>query len=666
MGSVLVIAKSSETKSFLDDILSRNHNMLYGDLWSEISDIAPMSDLAIVDFTDNNINAAHIINLIKENGIDIPIVALFDESEKQILSEFKGDFVDTFLFKSFNSDTIRTIINRELNAYTKKETIQNTRYNTAPQQSASRTSAQTATQSILLKLFSIFNRNIYDHDLFLDNFLVLFKELSRVSRAAVILKDEGKESYSIRSAFGFEEKILQYAKFSENDGILSHLSRELSILDKNTIHDYKAEKEFTILKAFYALPIYSKKGFLGAFVFNNKMLGGAHSEEELMSFYELSSALGEVIERMSDYKHYFMRSYFADKLIHVMNTGVVTFDGKGNLCDINNTASRIFNITQEENLETKKAQLPQDFLSLVSSMINGTKEHTIQNVELHDESSIIEVNARTIVDREGNKAGVACTFEDPSYEKEIEEEVRKSERYDFVNKMALRSSHELRNCLVSIKTFTQLLPEKYVDEQFRKDFFSVMTKEVERLNSLVDKLLFFAQPVSLNYSSVNINELIDKSLSQVKINDENSITINKNFAHQSSSIEVDREMMVKAFENIIQNAVQAMQKGGRLIISTKESRYENIPCFVIQFNDSGKGVTHKKLEDVFDPFFSTKSRGLGLGLTISNKIIEEHHGTIHFKSTQDAGSDVTVILPYEPNKKFIFENFSRLGKHAIN
>jgi nitrogen-specific signal transduction histidine kinase len=289
---------------------------------------------------------------------------------------------------------------------------------------------------------------------------------------------------------------------------------------------------------------------------------------------------------------------------------------------------------------------------MIRETLEGSADVRGREITLGDSRHILEVNAFRITDEAGAVIGASFVFDDPHYEKNIERAARKSERLEFVNKIALRSSHELRNCLVSIRTFTQLLPEKYVDEQFRKDFYSVVSKEVERLNSLVDKLVFFAQPLTLQYGKVNVNELIDQSLSFVKGNEESTVTINKNFSHQVPFVEIDREQTVKAFGNIIQNAMQAMQKGGRLIISTKEAVQEapGGRMLTVQFRDSGKGVALQNSDEVFEPFFSTKSRGLGLGLTIARKIIEEHGGTVRFDSNKEGGTEVTVFIPREPRR----------------
>jgi signal transduction histidine kinase len=230
--------------------------------------------------------------------------------------------------------------------------------------------------------------------------------------------------------------------------------------------------------------------------------------------------------------------------------------------------------------------------------------------------------------------------------------MRRTDRLDFVNTVAMRSSHELKNCLVSIKTFAQLLPERYADKQFREDFYLVVNKEVDRLNRVVENLLFFAQPLKLDHTSCSIDDIIQDTLDELEKEEMlEGINVQRDFKHGSSLVNIDRESMGLVLRHLIYNSIQAMPKGGEIKISTNSNDTEAGHAFEIKISDQGVGIPENVHGKIWEPFFTTKTRGIGLGLTIVRKIIEAHNGTIAIIShVNSQGTEVTVRLPQDQKK----------------
>lgn len=663
MSTVLLVSKKKSTGEHLAESLGSLAPLISCPETARLGELAKVADLVVLDMTDQEVDHTAALRILRESHPDLPLFVYGEEGSPGI----PGLHSAGILHAGLSKETVSAVVGKEMRGVEMKRELAYLKEKGQEAQRATRSEILATTSSRSLShLTSLLNNDIFDGETFLNNFLQIFKEVSRVSRVAAIMKREGAGGvYRVCASAGIEEELVQYLVFSDREGILAHLAQELGVLRKEGA-PYKALREFEALKVLYAVPLIGRKGFIGALVFNNRITGGILTDDDLLTYYELASAAGKVLERAQEYNSMYMKRHFAENLLDAVKSGVITFDRKGKLVDMNRTAREIFNVSSADALEIKKGKLPAEFLAMIRETLEGTADVRGREITLGDSHHILEVNAFRITDESGQVVGASFVFDDPHYEKNIEKEARKSERLEFVNKIALRSSHELRNCLVSIRTFTQLLPEKYVDEQFRKDFYSVVSKEVERLNSLVDKLVFFAQPLTLQYGKVNINELVDQSLALVKGNEESTVTVNKNFSHQTPFIEIDREQVVKAFGNIIQNAMQSMQKGGRLVISTKEVVLEGAGrTLIVQFRDTGKGVALQNSDEVFEPFFSTKSRGLGLGLTIARKIIEQHGGMVRFESKKEGGAEVTVCIPREPrlNKNIAVGSVPQSSSH---
>jgi len=646
---VLLFTQKKETAAFLTGSLGSSCRLLTAEDQRRSAELVRLADLVIIDIAGGQRFDPLFLQTLRGINARAHYAALSDAAAQV---DHAAGF-DSVIDMSMNRDSLRQTIIREIERTDMRhelEIMKGRREETAAP-GFSAPPALPAPQ-IVRHLTTLVNRRIFDADAFMQNFVTTFKEVSKVSRAALIVKDpQSTQAYRVQASFGIEEDLLKYLTFSAGEGILGGMARDCAIMRKESAH-YKAARELDLLKVMYAVPLVSDKGLYGVLAFNNRVTGVPFSDEDLLGFYELSASVAQVAERTADFGSLHLQRYVSENVIDEISSGVVTVDAKGRLTTVNKAARGMFGIAPGDASEVARAKLTPAFLSVIKETLESGLAHGFHEVAVNGTSHILDVDAYRITDAAGHLVGASFVFDDPHYETTIEKEARQAERLEFVNKIALRSSHELRNCLVSIRTFTQLLPEKYVDEQFRKDFYSVVSKEVERLSSLVDKLLFFAQPISLQYAKVNINELVDQSISAIKGSEDGSVTVNKHFSHQLPFIEVDREQMTKAFANIIQNAHQAMQKGGRLIITTRESIQDGSgeSALVVQFRDTGKGVSLPDNQEVFEPFFSTKSRGLGLGLTIAKKIVEEHGGSVRFESKKEGGAEVLVVVPREPRK----------------
>ncbi|MGH7930436.1 MAG: ATP-binding protein, partial [Candidatus Binatia bacterium] len=230
--------------------------------------------------------------------------------------------------------------------------------------------------------------------------------------------------------------------------------------------------------------------------------------------------------------------------------------------------------------------------------------------------------------------------------------LRRADRLSSLGMLTAGLAHEIRNPLVAIRTFTQLLPERYDDPEFREVFQGLALKEVDRICGLINDLLSFARPSRPNIAEENLNDVVDGVArileSQAKDKD---VTIAREFSADLPRAWIDREQLKQVFMNLILNAIQAMRDGGSLVIATRVSTdgdgNTSRPCAQVEVRDTGIGIPQENLEHIFDPFFTNKDGGSGLGLSISNQIIEEHGGRIMVKSKIKEGTSFFVNLPLE-------------------
>ncbi|OGW71959.1 MAG: hypothetical protein A2047_03305 [Omnitrophica bacterium GWA2_41_15] len=220
----------------------------------------------------------------------------------------------------------------------------------------------------------------------------------------------------------------------------------------------------------------------------------------------------------------------------------------------------------------------------------------------------------------------------------------RSEKLAYTGRIAASIAHEIRNPLTNVSMSVQQLKKGNKIKQEGLKHVEIVERNIERINYLITELLNCARPAKLNLQPYDIHKVLKDVLesTKTKINLQ-KIKVTKNLASKLPVLKIDREQIERAFLNLIINAIEAMPHGGNLTIITEL----NGNFFWVKIHDTGKGIPEKDIIKIFDPFFSTKLQGVGLGLSICYGIIVSHGGTIEVESKSKIGSTFTVSLPIE-------------------
>lgn len=251
--------------------------------------------------------------------------------------------------------------------------------------------------------------------------------------------------------------------------------------------------------------------------------------------------------------------------------------------------------------------------------------------------------------------------------KEAQSKLIQSERLLSMGQVAAGIGHELRNPLGVIRNSVYYLKGKisYQDPKIIKHF-NIVEKEIANSNKILSDLLNFSRPMKLTLRLMDINKVIEEAAAYNNIPER--VNVLKELDTNISPFQLDRDLILQVFNNIILNSIDAMQDGGTLAIRTairphtidlqsdsvKQERgigskaYSLKSNFIeVSFSDTGKGIAEENQSKLFNPFFTTKAKGIGLGLAVSKRVIEEHKGSIEIMSKVDKGTTVTIRLPVD-------------------
>ncbi len=228
---------------------------------------------------------------------------------------------------------------------------------------------------------------------------------------------------------------------------------------------------------------------------------------------------------------------------------------------------------------------------------------------------------------------------------EAEAAVRRSERLAALGQLSAGLAHELRNPLGTIRASAEMLLKNVPEEsEIQRELAGFISSEVDRTNSLVTRFLEFARPLELKPQTAEITEVLDRSIAQLERGPmRQKVTVYRNYSPDVRPFAFDGELLERVFYNLLMNAAQATPAGGEIVVKTRavDGQAE------IAVIDRGAGIAREHLESIFNPFFTTKKEGVGLGLAIVSKIVDLHGGKMAVESQPGKGSIFRVFLPLE-------------------
>lgn len=286
-----------------------------------------------------------------------------------------------------------------------------------------------------------------------------------------------------------------------------------------------------------------------------------------------------------------------------------------------------------------------------------SNDNTPQHMELeikskHGEKIILECTSVPMVIH-GETRGIIGYGRDVTKLRKTEEKLRRSEKLSVVGELSASVAHEIRNPLTSLIGFIQLLESEDEKHQY---YYSIMADELNRINHITGELLLLAKPQQLKFVQADLHSLLSTVISLLKPEAAlHNIEIHSSFGPKDSLIECEPNQLKQLFINLIKNAIEASHPGGKVAISADCGDDGKVEISIM---DDGVGISKERLERIGEPFYSSKEKGTGLGLTVSSKIVDAHHGKMEFKSELNKGTKVIITLPANCVPKGVFRRLN--------
>ena len=337
---------------------------------------------------------------------------------------------------------------------------------------------------------------------------------------------------------------------------------------------------------------------------------------------------------------------FSEALVKNMPIGLIALDDQGKIVICNEKAQAALEVACTDALGKEALTiLPEPLKKIISELpaSGGFLERDIQLISAEGTENVWEAVAAGLMD-EGIPAGRILLIRDVTAIRQMENEVARSRHLNSIGSLAAGVAHEIRNPLSSIKGFAVYFKERLSGNKEDEQTADVMIAETERLNRVISQLIEFARPQELKKEKVQFAELVQHTIKLIAADaQKNKISVEIDAVANLPELEVDPDKIKQVLLNVFLNSLAALKESGKMIIELSPGT-DNLTVII---SDNGTGIEKMDLPKIYDPYFTSKPAGTGLGLAVVQKIMEAHGGKIDVKSTIGEGTKVFLYFPFQ-------------------
>lgn len=672
MKTILVIAQTPALASALSTLLDREqYRILHEtDLQDEDSVNPSGVDLCVLDAELTNVQPIRVVEKIRRTFTGSPLIIYTNQAHWEYQEEAYLLGATHVLNKPVRTKLLTALLDRLWTTSTVPErnvgqaTDYSRQSHSAPRLPAAGVTPYIAPQSLpsgesnhaspkLLELFrehSVILSHSLSQDALLKEFLLRVRVITRVNRAAIFLRNAETRTLRSACAVGLSHGFLDQFELSLKSGIGGFLQRYGRILRRDSLDaqaDPQIQREFELLSAQIAVPILDRESLIGVAVFDGRVTGEPYSSDDLALLFHLLEQIGMAIRNVQLHEDLGTNNRLMTSVLKHLHSACIVVDRELRVLHSNDMASTMFGKL------SKFADLPQNVGSKIFEVLNSGLSVENFRFELNGPTRrILRIDITPIRKGESGNADVALFVADDFTQIERVQHLEiETANLRLVKQMAERLAHEIGNAVVPLSTHHQLLEEQANDPEFQKSLSVTMDDAVKRVTRLVNQMRFLAQDSVVQMQPISVKEMIESAFREARIHYPTQSVLLQFEGTGEVKLPGDPKGLQHAFAEIILNALQTsnqpcqVQVRAKTEIDSSGSRWAKI-----EVQDNGAGFTNETARKAAEPFFTTRTVGLGLGLAVSSKIIQTHRGKLEIPPSQTGTAGVVrVSLPLDAN-----------------
>ena len=398
------------------------------------------------------------------------------------------------------------------------------------------------------------------------------------------------------------------------------------------------------------VPLVEEKQVIGLLCLGTKRSGDPYFSDDADLLTTLANQSAVAIRNAQTHQRVVQMNEELQKILGTIESGVIAITVEGKVTLFNRAAELLTGVDAASTRGRSVDRLPAPLASVIAATARDGQSRSQQEFSLPDATGqLIPLVCSTspLLSPQGSSVGAVAVVADLSRLKELEREKQRAERLASLEALTSGVVHEIRNPLVAIKTFAQLLPIRFDDEDFRNTFSRVTERELRRIEDLLTRLRTLALASSQPLEPVNVSVALQDTLETLRpMLEQSGVRLRRLVDGTPRPILGNASQLEQLFLNLCLNAVEAMPSGGELTLRVAEVCEGSTGTLLVEISDTGCGIPEELLATIFDPFFTTKAHGTGLGLAICRSIADVHHARLSASSTLGRpGSTFMIEFP---------------------
>ncbi len=481
-------------------------------------------------------------------------------------------------------------------------------------------------------------------------------DAASVTRVGIFSRIRQSDRYRLRAGLRCLPETYE-VEYGERDPLVRWFELHAHLICRTTLPQASDQAQRALMRraldtfgAEVIVPLHARGRVLGWLFFGHRVTGQRFDYPELENLMILAEHVSTVLENALLNEEITLQKTLAETLLKSIPPGIVATDEEGIIRWFNPTAEQILGLSAAEVLNRPAEAAGSRLAALLRETLDAKGNLPPQQWVDPNTRRSLGVETRRLLDQK-TPLGAVAVIQDLTAEESLRQKQDLVDRAAFWTDLAASMSHEVRNPLVAIKTFAQLLPERFDDPDFRQDFNEIVVQEVERLDRIITQINNFAHPAELVMKPVDLRSSVSKAIEVARGRfGTNGTPIEMNLPNDLPPVLGDEAALTEAFAHLVANAAEATngQPKPRISLEAKPIREgATTSGVVVTIQDNGKGIDPKMKEKVFSPFCTTKPRGMGLGLPIVKRTVFDHNGRVDIESNPQ-GTAVSVMLPTSP------------------
>jgi len=617
-------------------------------------------DAAILDLELTDMHAIRMIEQVREAAPEVPLIVVSTDKHWEWEEDAFLLGVSHIISKPIRPKLLNNLLDRIF-----QDAPATPRPDVAAAPSGPRARAGAAVNFDALEALRNFS-GILAHSLkpqeLLREFLLLLREVIGVNRAVIFLRTPSiilgspapeQEDRWLRSAcaIGLEQSFLEHFALNLTTGMGAHLRKHGRIL-KNTSPEVLANREmareFQLVGGVVAIPILDRETLLGAAVLDERLTGDPYENEELSLLFHMLEEVGLAIRNSWLHDQLQTSHSMLSDVLGNLGTACVVLSNNLSVLHSNGAARRVLLAENPDKTHLEFSDLPQELGSKVFTVMKtniSVPSFKYQFPGLPDQNFLVAVSPFQTQKAVSADAALLIIENITSIERAKKLEVEAS-NLRLITTMAEHLAHEIGNSVVPLSTHQQLLDTGMDDEEFRASLSQALGAGVKRITRLANQMMFLARGKADYSDQIRVSELIDEAFREAYVYHNGKVP-EAGIAGEVEKLTIagDHKALRHAFSEVLLNALQATQGESKKIVVSVSSIGANGHRGVnVEIRDAGTGFSAEAAKRAPEPFFSTRNVGLGLGLTVTRKIIEEHKGRVEIGDPTPKGSGVVRIM----------------------